>query len=100
MPSFVAMLVLSALYFRSASLPVVQTVFKGLGAVVVAVVLNAGIRLARTSLHGWQSLLIAGLALAALMFHVNFLFVLAGAAVLAVPLYRPWTRGAVSANDS
>ena len=87
LPSFLAMTVLSALYFRSASLPVIQSLFKGLGALVTAIVLVACVKLARTIVHGWQGILVAVLALIALLLHVNFLLVLAGAAGAAVPLY-------------
>jgi hypothetical protein len=54
----------------------------------VAIVLNASLTLARTTLQGWQGFLLAALALLALVLKVNFLLVLAGAAVLAIPLYR------------
>jgi chromate transport protein ChrA len=66
---------------------VTQALFKGLGALVTAIVLVACVRLARTTVRGWQGILVAGLALIALVFHVNFLVVLAGAAGLAIPLY-------------
>lgn len=87
LPSFLAMMVLSGLYFHSASLPVIQALFKGLGALVTAIVLVACVKLARTTVHRWQGILIALLALVALLLRVNFLLVLAGAAGLAIPLY-------------
>jgi chromate transport protein ChrA len=86
------MTVLSVLYFRSASLPVMQALFKGLGALVTAIVLVACLKLARTTVHGWQGILVAGLALIALLLHVNVLLVLAGAAGVAIPLYALSTR--------
>jgi chromate transporter len=92
LPSFLAMTVLSVLYFRSASLPVMQALFKGLGALVTAIVLVACLKLARTTVHGWQGILVAGLALIALLLHVNVLLVLAGAAGVAIPLYALSTR--------
>jgi len=88
LPAFVAMTVLTSLYFRSGSLPVAQALFKGLGALVVAIVLNASLTLGRTTLHGWQGLLLAALALTAMLLGINFLAVLVGTAALAVPLYR------------
>jgi chromate transporter len=87
LPSFLAMTLLSVLYFHSASLPVIQALFKGLGTLVTAIVLVACVKLARTTVHGWPGVLIAMLALAALLLRVNFLLVLAGAAGLAIPLY-------------
>ncbi len=88
LPAFFAMTLLSALYFHAGSLLVVQALFRGLGALVVAIVLNALLTLGRTTLQGWQGFLLAALALLALVLKVNFLLVLAGAAVLAIPLYR------------
>jgi chromate transporter len=87
LPSFLAMTALSALYFRSAALPVVRALFHGLGAVVVAIVLVACARLWRSSVRGWQGLLIVILAGAALVWHAHVLLVLIGAAGLALPLY-------------
>jgi len=87
LPSFLAMTLLSVLDFHSASLPVIQALFKGLGALVTAIVLVACVKLARTTMYGWQGILIAVLALVALLLHVNFVLVLTGAAALAIPLY-------------
>jgi chromate transporter len=87
LPAFLAMTALSTLYFRSAALPVIHALFHGLGAVVVAIVLVACVRLWRSSVRGWQGLLIVILAGAALAWHAHILFVLAGAAGLALPLY-------------
>ncbi len=88
LPAFLAMTILSALYFHAGSLPVIRALFRGLGAVVVAIVLNACLTLGRTTLQGWQGFLLAALALAAMVFKVNFLVVLVGTAILAIPLYR------------
>jgi chromate transporter len=82
------MTVLSAVYFHAGSIPLVQALFRGLGALVLAIVLNACLTLGRTTLQGWQAVLLAAIALSALVLKVNFLVVLAGAAVLAIPLYR------------
>ena len=88
LPAFLAMTALSALYFRAGSLPIVQALFRGLGALVVAIVLNACLTLGRTTLRGWQELLLAALALLAMVSKVNFFVILLGTALLAVPLYR------------
>ncbi len=93
LPAFLAMTVLTALYFRAGSLPVVRALFRGLGALVVAIVLNACVTLGRTTLQGWQGVLLAALGLLALVLKVNFLLVLAGTALLAIPLYRHAAAG-------
>ncbi len=88
LPAFLAMTLLSALYFHTGSIPVIRALFRGLGAVVVAIVLNACLTLGRTTLQGWRGILLASLALLAMLLKVNFLVILLGAAVLAIPLYR------------
>lgn len=88
LPAFLAMTLLSALYFSVGSAPVVHTLFRGLGAIVVAIVLDACLTLGRTTLQGWQGIALASLALLAMVLKMNFLLVLAGTAVLAIPLYR------------
>ncbi len=96
LPSFLAMTALSALYFHAAALPVIRALFRGLGTVVVAIVLVACVRLWRSSVRGWQGLLIVILAAAALVGHAHVLLVLVGAAGLALPLYglsKPRTPG-------
>jgi chromate transporter len=88
LPAFLTMTVLTALYFHAGSIPLVRSLFRGLGALVVAIVLNACLTLGRTTLQGWQCAVLAALALLAMLLKVNFLVVLLGAAVLAIPLYR------------
>jgi chromate transporter len=92
LPAFVVMMLLSAAYVHWASLPLVRALFRSLGAVVVAIVLNACLRLWRTSLRGWPGAVIASLALVAMLLRVNFMLILAGAAGLAILLYRRSTR--------
>jgi chromate transporter len=100
LPAFLTMTVLTAIYFHAGSLPVVRALFRGLGAVVVAIVLNACLTLGRTTLQGWQGILLAALALLAMLLKVNFLVVLLGAAVLAIPLYRLARAGATTAPEA
>jgi len=88
LPAFLLMAGLSASYFSLGELAVVKALFRGLGAIVVAIILNACVSLTRTTLHGWQGALLAVLAFAALAFGVNLVLVLAGAALLALALFR------------
>jgi chromate transporter len=99
LPAFLTMTALTAIYFRAGSLPVVQALFRGLGALVVAIVLNACLTLGRTTLQGWQGILLAALALVAMVLKVNFLIVLVGTALLAIPLYRFAGPGAPTAPE-
>jgi chromate transporter len=79
---------LSAAYFTFGELTLVKALFRGLGAIVVAIVLNACVSLTRTIVHGWQGVVLAALAFAALALGVNLVLVLAGAALLALALFR------------
>jgi chromate transporter len=88
LPAFLLMTGLSAAYFTFGELALVKALFRGLGAIVVAIVLNACVSLTRTAVHGWQGLLLAALAFAALALGVNLVLVLAGAALLALVLFR------------
>ena len=100
LPAFLTMTVLTALYFRAGSLPIVQALFRGLGALVVAIVLNACLTLGRTTLQGWQGIVLAALALVAMVLKVNFLLVLVGSAILAIPLYRFAAAGGASGPEA
>ena len=88
LPAFLLMVCLSAAYFSLGELAVVKALFRGLGAIVVAIILNACVSLSRTTVHGWRGALLAALAFAALALGVNLLLVLAGAALLALALFR------------
>jgi chromate transporter len=88
LPAFLLMAGLSAAYFAFGELAVVKALFRGLGAIVVAIILNACVSLSRTTLHGWQGALLAALAFAALLLGVNLVLVLAGAALGALALFR------------
>ena len=88
LPAFLLMTGLSAAYFTFGELALVKALFRGLGAIVVAIVLNACVSLTRTAVHGWQGVVLAALAFAALALGVNLVLVLAGAALLALALFR------------
>ncbi len=88
LPAFLLMTALSAAYFTFGDLPLVRAVFRGLAAIVVAIILNACVSLARTAVHGWQGLLLVVLAFAALALGVNLLLVIVGAGLVALVLYR------------
>jgi chromate transporter len=91
LPAFFLMTGLSVAYFAFGDLPPVRSVFVGLGAIVLAIILNACVSLGRTVIHGWQGGLIAVLAFAALALGVNLLAVLVGAALLALLLFQTET---------
>lgn len=59
LPASLLMVGLSAAYFAFGELALVKAVFRGLAAVVIAIILNACVSLARTTLSGWQGPLLA-----------------------------------------
>jgi len=98
LPAFIAILVLSAIYFKYHSLWFIQALFKGLGAIVVAIILNACITFGRPILKGWKVILIALLSFFAFFFQWNFvlIFVLAAIAGLLLRPPKPQTKAAPS----
>jgi chromate transporter len=94
LPAFLLMTGLSAVYFTFGDLAVVRAVFTGLGAIVVAIILNACVSLTRVAVHGWQGVLLVILAFVALALRVNLVLVLLGAALMAPVLFRGESRPA------
>jgi len=87
LPAFLFMMILSALYARTHSLPAVVSIFNGLQAIIVAVVANATLSFGKTSIKNWKNVVNA--IIAALLFglKVNPILVIVIAAILGVILY-------------
>ena len=90
LPAFIALLILSAIYFKFHTLWFIQALFKGLGAIVVAIILNACITFGRPILRDWKVILIAVLSFFAFFFQLNFVLIFVLAAVAGFVL-RPKT---------
>ncbi len=88
LPAFVALVILSALYFKMQTLPFIQVLFKVLGTIVIALVLNAGISLGTSILKDWKVILISVLSFVAFFYRLNILLVFLFAALAAL-LLRP-----------
>jgi len=88
LPAFIALLVLSAIYFKYHSLWFIQALFKGLGAIVVAIILNACITFGRSVPKDWKVILIAVLSFFAFFLQWNFVLIFVFAAVAGL-LLRP-----------
>jgi len=89
LPAFIALLILSMFYFKMETIPFIHALFKGLGAIVVAIVLNASIALSKSIIKDWKVILISILSFFGFFFRLNILliFVLAGvAAILLHPM--------------
>ena len=81
LPAFIALLALSALYFRFHSLWFIQALFKGLGAIVLAIILNACTTFGRNVLTDWKTVAIALLSFVAFFFRWNLMLIFVLAAV-------------------
>ncbi|MCL5734372.1 MAG: chromate efflux transporter [Actinobacteria bacterium] len=96
LPAFLTMLVLSVLYRYGHNIGTVQALLTGLQAIVVALVFNAAIAFGRSSVTRWWQLAIVAGAAAALILHVNPIFVIIGAGIVGLALPVP---GAHEAPD-
>jgi chromate transporter len=109
LPAFALMLILSAIYFRFGDLWLVQSLFKGLAPIIVAIVLDAFINFGKPLVKDWKAIIIVGLAFAGFVFHMNIalVFVIAGALALLLRLAvsekalpSPTPSGAAKRNAS
>jgi len=92
LPAFALLLILSTLYFNLGNLWFIQSLFKGLGAIVVAIVLNAFINFGKPILKDWKIVLIAIFSFFGFLFRLNTVLVFILAAVVALVL-RPTIAG-------
>jgi chromate transporter len=100
LPAFGLMLLLSYLYFRFGDLPWVQSLSKGLGAVVIALLLQALWRLGQAVRRHWVDLVIALLTLAAFWWRLNYLLVILAAGLLRLLLTRWFPHGEHTTHQS
>ena len=102
LPGALIVLGVSALYFRWQEIPFVQMLSRGVGAVVIAILAYACVKLAKTSLPTVSSALIALAACAAYLVRINGFLVVIGAAAAAWLLSRKEQTPAASlvANQS
>ncbi len=88
LPAFFLLLILSTLYFGLGNLWFIQALFKGLGAVVMAIVLNALINFGKPIFKDWKGVLIAAFSFLAFFFRLStvLVFILAAGAALLLRL--------------
>jgi chromate transporter len=86
LPAFIILVVLSALYSRFQTTWLVEALFKGLGAIVLAIVLNASINLGRSIFKDWKIVLISILSFCGFFFRLNVVLIFALAALAALLL--------------
>ena len=86
LPAFVFVLGLAVLYQIGHGAPLVVSLLSGLRAVVVALVANAAVNFAQTTIKKWWGLAVVAAAAAALYFKVSPIFVILAAAALGLAL--------------
>jgi len=96
LPSFLTLVFLSIIYFKTRTFWFREPLFKGLSAIVVAVVLSACLTLGKPILRDWQAIVISILSFIGFFFRVNVLVILASAALAAFLLYRKEKESEVS----
>ena len=89
-PAFLLMLGLSAGYFHFEGMPSVTTAFRGLGAAVVAIVVQSIVSMAQPALRNWQGLAIAAAAAVGFFGGADSLLVLLAAAIAGVLVGLAW----------
>lgn len=98
LPSFLTLVVLSIIYFKTQTLWFREPLFKGLSAIVVAIVLSACLTLGKPILRDWQAIVISVLSFIGFFFRLNILVILASAGLAAFILYRKEKESEVSAR--
>jgi chromate transporter len=95
LPAFLFMMILSALYALTHTLPAVVSGFNGLQAIVVAVVANATLSFGRPSIKNWKNVINALIAAGLFGLKVSPILVIIVAAFLGVGLYSEQPHPAV-----
>jgi chromate transporter len=88
LPAFLFMMILSALYARTHTLPAVVSAFNGLQAIVVALVANATLSFGRASIKNWRNVINALIAAGLFGLKVSPILVIVIAAFLGMILYN------------
>jgi chromate transporter len=100
LPAFVLMLALAALYVRTHELPAVEAAFKGLGAIIVAIVANATWSFGERSARDLRRALIAAAAAALFAWGAHPFLVIAMAALAGLLLTTPTQETGVAGGNS
>ncbi|MEM4721122.1 MAG: chromate efflux transporter [Candidatus Methanomethylicaceae archaeon] len=88
LPAFLFMMILSALYAQTRTLPAVVSIFNGLHAIVVALVANATLSFGKTLMKNWRNIINAIIAAALFGLKISPILVIIIAAFLGMILYN------------
>jgi chromate transporter len=89
LPAFLLMTAFAAVFAFTRDLPAVVSAFKGLQAIIVAIVANATLGFGRTTLKTWKQFLIAAFAAALFGLNVNPIVAILLAAITGLVLVKP-----------
>jgi chromate transporter len=89
LPAFLLMMIFAVLFTFTNALPAVVSAFKGLQAIIVAIIANATLTFGRTTLKTWKQLLIAAFAAALFGLNANPVLVIFLAAIVGLILIKP-----------
>lgn len=92
LPSFLAMIVLSSLYFRFQNISVLQQIFVGIQPVIAGILLWASLAVGKVNVRNRRSLLIALLAFLALVFRVDVLLTVLICGILGIIFFTKRKR--------
>jgi len=88
LPTFIMMMILSALYISFNDLPAVVSAFSGLNAIIVAIVASATVSFGLISLKSYKDIIITFVAATAFYFGLNPIFVIVLAALIGMGIYK------------
>ncbi len=88
LPASVLMLLLSALYLSLGGIPQLSSVFRGLGAAVVAIIFSSAYRMGKPHLKDAGSVTMMVLALVALLLRVNVVLLILLSGMAGVAMFR------------
>lgn len=88
LPAFIASMALSWVYVRYGSLPQLEGLFYFLNPLVLGIVLITTWRIGKSSLVGWEQILLFALALVGKIVNVNEVLIMLGCGALAVLLHN------------
>jgi chromate transporter len=92
LPAFILMIILSAIYVKWHNVPLIISLFKGLRAIIIAIVAFAAVSFGKSYLKKWKDIIIAIISALFFWFGINPVVVIFTALLLGILLYRNQTN--------
>lgn len=87
LPAFVLMVLLSVTYLEAGQIPLMNSMFIGLRAIVVAIIAYSAFNLGKSSIKSWQGAAIAAIALGAYLMKMNIFLVVVASGIMGFVLH-------------